>query len=46
MSTLLEKFKEYVSAQGYELVVSKENGISVPEILDGIVCAPDVSEDE
>ena len=46
MSMLLEKFKEYVSEHGYELVISKENGISVPEILDGIVCDPDVSEDE
>ena len=46
MNMLLEKFKEYVSKHGYELVVSKENGIPVPEILDRIACDPDVSDDE
>lgn len=46
MSMLLEKFKEYVSAQGYELVISKENGISVPEILERFACYQDVSDDE
>ena len=46
MSVLLEKFKEYVSEHGYELVISKENGISVPAILDGIVCDPDAFDDE